>query len=220
MNCQNPIPSIFIPAITKLSFMTVIGYARISRQDLHIDNQTDILKAAGAWPIFQDRGISGTVPPQNRKEYQEMIRFVEDHDGEPITLLVFAIDRISRSMVETVITLNDLDKRGVIVRSLSPAESFLNVESKDIRGVILIVLAWAAERERANLIERTKAGIARARLSGKPIGRPRKRIDADEVKRLRLAGVSHEQIARRLDCSTSTVYRCLERADRAGRGLA
>ena len=200
--------------------MTVIGYARISRQDLNIDNQVDLLKGAGAWPIFQDRGISGAVPPQNRREFREMIGFIEAHPGEPITLLVYDISRLSRSMVETVITLNDLDKRGVIVRSLSPAESFLNVESKDIRGVILIVLAWAAERERANLVERTKAGIARARAEGKAIGRPRKRIDAAEVKRLRAEGISHEQIARRLDCSTSTVYRCLERTDRAGRGLA
>lgn len=200
--------------------MTVIGYARISRQDLNIDNQVDLLKEAGAWPIFQDRGISGAVPPQNRREYQEMIGFIETHNGEPITLLIYDISRLSRSMAETVHVLDDLDRRGVVVRSLSPAESFLNVEARDIRRLILIVLAWAAERERANLVERTKAGLARARAEGKVIGRPRKKIDAEEVKRLRSEGISHEQIARRLDCSTSTVYRSLERADRASRGLA
>lgn len=200
--------------------MERIGYARISKSDQNVANQVDLLRDAGAWPIFKDEGVSGSIPPQNRREFKELIGFVDAHAGEPIEILIFDLSRISRSMVETIITIGDLESRGCIVKSLSPRETFLNIEERSIRSVILAVMSWAAERERENLIARTRAGLDRARREGKTLGRPRKKIDISEVRRLRAEGMSHEKIARLLDCSTNTIHRHLKREDRAGRGLA
>lgn len=200
--------------------MIRIGYARISKADQNVENQVDLLKAAGALPIFKDEGISGSIPPQNRREFRELIRFIDDHAGEQIEILIFDLSRVSRSMIETILTVEDLERRGCIVKSLSPRETFLNIEERSVRSVILAVMSWAAERERENLIARTRAGLDRARREGKTLGRPRKKIDLSEIKRLRAEGMSHEKIARLLDCSTNTIHRHLKQEDRAGRGLA
>ena len=183
-------------------------------------NQVDLLKAAGACPIFKDEGISGVVPPKDRREFKEMVQWIDEHQGEKIEVLIFELSRLARTMFDTVVTIRELESRGCIVKSLSPTESFLDIEEPSIREIMLTIMAWAAERERANLIARTKAGLARARAEGKKLGRPRKKITTAEIRKYRETGMSYEKIGRILDCSSSTVRRALAREDRAGRGLA
>ena len=70
--------------------------------------------------------------------------------------------------------------------------------------------AMFAELERAILIERVRAGMARARAEGKRIGRPVRKVDLDELRRLREQGLSIRQIARRVQVPPSTVAKRLQ----------
>ena len=67
-----------------------------------------------------------------------------------------------------------------------------------------------AEFERAIIVERVKAGLARARADGKRLGRPR--LDAAAIRAELAQGVSLRQTARRLGCSLSTVKRVAKAA--------
>ena len=74
------------------------------------------------------------------------------------------------------------------------------------------LLAIFAEFEREILRERTRAGLAYARQSGKRLGRPATAvIHADEVRRLHRAGMSKSEIARRLRIGRTSVRRLLAR---------
>ena len=72
-----------------------------------------------------------------------------------------------------------------------------------------------AELERSILIERVRAGMARARAEGKRIGRPVRVVDLQELRRLRVEGRSIRQIARAVGIPSSTVAKRLASLDGA-----
>jgi DNA invertase Pin-like site-specific DNA recombinase len=90
--------------------------------------------------------------------------------GRVQAVAVWALDRLHRSMPGTVSTVLELDRLGV--RVISVRESWLDTDSP-VRPLLVAIFGWVAEQERTRLIERTKAGMARARREGKQIGRPR-----------------------------------------------
>ena len=75
------------------------------------------------------------------------------------------------------------------------------------------------EFERSLLIERVKSGVAAARRRGARLGRPRARLDEDQLRELRAQGLSVRKVAEILKVGTSTVQRRLEAIrDRRGCG--
>ena len=66
-----------------------------------------------------------------------------------------------------------------------------------------------AEQERSRLIERTRAGLQRARREGKRLGRPRREVDRAEVERRRAEGQSWREIAVALRCPRRTLERAV-----------
>jgi putative DNA-invertase from lambdoid prophage Rac len=77
-----------------------------------------------------------------------------------------------------------------------------------------------AQFERDLIAERVRAGIAHARAMGKPIGRPRARIDAEQVKALHQQGQSLRGIARVMGVPVSRVRRALGNQVRLGSAVA
>ena len=73
---------------------------------------------------------------------------------------------------------------------MSPAESWTKMEDPAMRGLLMSVFAWVADKERENISERTKIGIERARREGKTIGRPEKIIPWDDVDELKDKGIN------------------------------
>jgi|SRR6516164_9373566 DNA invertase Pin-like site-specific DNA recombinase len=71
--------------------------------------------------------------------------------------------------------------------------------------MIFTVLGAVAELERNLIVERVRAGLRHARSKGKQLGRPRKAIDASQIRSLRDAGISWRAIARELGVSVGTV---------------
>jgi putative DNA-invertase from lambdoid prophage Rac len=90
--------------------------------------------------------------------------------GRVQAVAVWALDRLHRSMVGAIQTVLELDRLGV--RVISAREPWLDTVSP-VRPLLVAIFGWVAEQERTRLIERTKAGMSRARRDGKKIGRPR-----------------------------------------------
>ena len=68
------------------------------------------------------------------------------------------------------------------------------------------ILTWAAEREREMLIQRTKDGMIRAKMSGKNIGRPKKILDKDSLIKMLSQNIPRNKIAKNLGISKATLY--------------
>lgn len=138
-----------------------VGSARVSREEQNPALQHDALTAAGCGLVFEDR-VSGAG--FDRAGLDQALAALEPGG----TLVVWKLDRLGRSMMDTVRIVLDLDKRGVGFLSLT--EHF-DTKSAMGRGV-LALLAAVAEDERDRLRERTKAGMKAARRRGKHVGRP------------------------------------------------
>lgn len=104
------------------------------------------------------------------KRRPELERLLDDaRRGAVHVIAVWALDRLGRSMQETVARVLELDRLGVQV--VSVREPWMD-SGGPTRPLLLAIMAWVAEQERTRLIERTRAGIERARKQGKRLGRP------------------------------------------------
>jgi len=185
-----------------------VGYIRVSTKDQNPDNQKNILLEAGIPSdcMFIDHGVSGTVPARKRPGFKQLLQFISDREGVKF-LYVYELSRLGRTTVETISIIQDLEEQGITVWSLSPNEGFTRSEDKAVRQLMVMIMSWVAERERANLIERTHAGLERAKSEGKKLGRPRNDIDWNKVDSMRADGMSWEDIASKLKLTPMQLYR-------------
>lgn len=190
-----------------------IGYARVSTNEQDPENQIRVLQNAGIASdfIFVDRGISGTVSADKRPGFKRAIEYIASHKGDVKFLYVVEISRLGRTTMETLNLIHDLETSGTMVWSLSDKESFMRTEERSNRQLLLMIMTWMAERERDNLIRRTKEGLDRARAEGKILGKPRAEIDFEEIERKRIDGVSWEDIAESMGVTVMTLYRARKR---------
>lgn len=127
--------------------------------------------------------------------------------GRVQAVAVWALDRLHRSMTGAISTVLELDRLGVPV--LSVREGWLDT-SGPVRPLLVAIFGWVAEQERTRLIERTKAGLERARREGKRLGRPRASpvSVAAAVERVR-AGASIREAAKAAGVNRETVRRAV-----------
>lgn len=205
--------------ITKHQYIIVmvtfdkIGYARVSTNEQDSDNQLKVLMEAGIPSdyIFVDKGISGTVVADKRPGFQKLLAYIEANKPATKFLYVVEITRLGRNTLETLNLIDRLEKTGVMVWSLSPKESFTRTEEKTNRQLFIMLMSWFAERERDNLIRRTKEGLDRARSEGKVLGRPKADINWDGVRLLRVEGKSWADISEIIGHPVMTLYRARKR---------
>jgi DNA invertase Pin-like site-specific DNA recombinase len=114
---------------------------------------------------------------------------------ETDVVLVWRLDRWGRSVTDLLATLQELNHLGVGFVSLTEALDLTTPAGRAMAGLVAIF----AEFEREVLRERTRAGLAHARENGKRLGRPETAArHAAEIRKLRRAGISKSEIARRL----------------------
>lgn len=190
-----------------------IGYARVSTTDQDSENQVKILTDAGIPGdyIFVDKGISGTMPAEKRPGFQRLLQFLSANKSTVKFLYVYEISRLGRTTLETLNLIDSLEKSGVMVWSLSPKEGFTRTEDTSNRQLLIMIMSWVAQRERENLVNRTKAGLDRARAEGKTLGRPRASIDINAINQMRIDGISWEDIAEKMGYPVMTIYRARKR---------
>ena len=151
-------------------------YMRVSKDDgsQDPDNQLLVLKGeierAGEElvEVYVDRE-TGT---RGRRERTDFNRMFADAEKRRFSLLRFwALDRFSREGIrKTIGYLQQLNHLGVKFRSHT--EPYLDTSNELIAHIVLGVTAYYAQLEAQRISDRTKAGLARARASGKVIGRP------------------------------------------------
>jgi len=154
--------------------MRLVAYVRVSREDEQPENQEfAIFKWAAerghqVVETVRDVGVSGALPPAQRPGWQRVMQLLESADG----VVVYALDRIARSLWDLAAVVKELEGRGKIL--LSVREEWLQNVDPKVRQLIISVLGWAAEMEREFIRERTREAIARLKAQGKAVGRPPK----------------------------------------------
>jgi DNA invertase Pin-like site-specific DNA recombinase len=181
-------------------------YLRTSTADQHLENQRpELLRIAEQRDlevvcVYQEqRGAA-----KQRPALDSML--VDANSGRFDCLIIWAIDRIGRSMTGNLNLLLELDRVGV--RVISAREPWLNVAST-VRPLLIGIFGWVAEQEQMRISERTRAGLARARAKGVRVGRPPKELDVAKLRALREAGRSYREIARLVGAGASTIHRLL-----------
>ncbi len=185
----------------------LIGYARVSTQDQTADLQIDALRAAGCEKIFIETA-SGS-----KADRPELLKALEYMRGGQDSLVVWKLDRLARSLLQLIETVNDLQNRDIGFRSLTE-----NIDTSSSGGrLIFHIFSSIAEFERDLIRERTKAGLEAARKRGKHGGRPKAMDSAAIVQAKALfaqGDMTAKQVAKRLNVSVATLYRYLQPANK------
>src|SRR5438128_987134 len=169
--------------------------------------------ARRGWTIaLQVREVgSGAAKREAREKMLEAAR-----RREIDLVLVWRLDRWGRSVTDLLATLQELAHLGVGFVSLTEALDLTTPAGRAMAGLLAIF----AEFEREILRERTRAGLAHARQKGKRLGRPETAaLHATEVRKLRRAGLSKSEIARRLQIGRTSVRRILADSNSGAQGM-
>ncbi len=188
----------------------VFAYCRVSTAEQTTDNQIQEIAAAG-FEVKPQRAItetiSGSVAALERKGFKKLLDKLEAGD----VLVVTKLDRLGRNAMDVRATVEQLTALGVRVHCLAlGGVDLTSPAGKMTMGVIAAV----AEFERDLLIERTQAGLSRARSEGKLLGRPQSLTKAQAVVvRDRItAGASVASLAKEFGTSRQTVMRVRDTA--------
>ena len=188
-----------------------IGYARVSTVDQNEARQMEALREDGVDRIYMDKKSGKDF---NRPEYQKMIS--ELHKGD--VLVLHSIDRLGRNYEEIITEWRKITKEieaDIIVQDMP----LLNTsQNKDLTGtliadIVLQLLSYVAQRERENIRQRQKEGIAIAKARGKYKGRAKKEIDKklfeDTKARWQNGEITKIQFAEIIGVSRGTLYKIL-----------
>ena len=162
----------------------LIGYARVSKQqEQDTAAQVQALKKAGAGRIFQEHASGGRW---DRPELHRLLDQLRDGD----VLVVWKLDRLSRSLKDLLHLLDQLNAKGAGFMSITE-----HIDTTTPAGRMMLQMVGAfAEFEREMIRERTKAGLAVAREQGRVGGRKPKLNPQQQAELIR--GVQEERYSR------------------------
>jgi DNA invertase Pin-like site-specific DNA recombinase len=160
---------------------------------------------ARGWQIiqtFSDAGISGAKGRNERPGFDQMLKHAQRHRFDVV--MVWSIDRIGRSLIDLLGTIQHLEACGV--------DLYLDQQAIDTTtpsGKLMFQVTGAfAEFERAMIRQRIHAGLRRAVANGKTLGRPLNDPEALEKARQALgSGMGINKVARQVGLGNSTVAR-------------
>jgi DNA invertase Pin-like site-specific DNA recombinase len=153
---------------------------------------------------YEDRMSGATV---DRPQLKKLLKAITE--GKIDTLVVFRLDRLSRSTLDGLKVLADVAEKGIRVVSVSENIDFSNSTGRLIASILLSVASF----ERETTISRIKAGISAARAAGKHCGRPRDDKKLKQIRRMFESGVKATVIATKLKCTRSNVYCALSKTE-------
>lgn len=187
------------------------AYCRVSTTDQTTDNQVREIEAAGfavdAKRIVVET-VSGSMPAMERRGFARLIDKLEAGD----VLIVTKLDRLGRNAMDVTGTVKALAAAGVRVHCLALGGMDLTSPAGEMT---MTTLAAVAEFERDLLIERTQAGLSRAKAEGKVLGRPAA-LDAQQrhtIRQRRLGGASLGVLAKEYKVSRAAIQRVEKRTD-------
>ncbi|WP_010483165.1 recombinase family protein [Pseudomonas sp. S9] len=178
------------------------AYCRVSTTGQTTANQVQEIKAAGFDLEPQrviEETVSGSTSASERAGFHKLLDRMEAGN----VLVVTKLDRLGRNAIDVQSTVQLLESKGIKVHCLALG----GVDLTSAAGKMTMgVLASVAQFERDLLIERTQAGLTRAKSQGKILGRPAA-VSADKVQLLKNQGLSQSAAAKELEVSLSTIKR-------------
>lgn len=177
----------------------LLGYARVSKADEQdTAAQVSALKAAGCTRVYEETASGGRW---DRPELHRML----DHLRKGDAVVVWKLDRLSRSLKDLLHILEKIDAAGANFRSLTEA-----IDTSGPAGrTMMQMLGSFAEFERAMVRERTRAGLKAAREQGRKGGR-RPKLTAHqktEILAMLVTGRAGAEIARIFRVHRATISR-------------
>ncbi len=187
----------------------ILGYTRVSKgEEQHSALQRKALKEAMVERVYKEKASGARW---NRPQLQRLMDQLRPGD----VVVVWKLDRLSRSLKDLLILMERIDKAGAGFRSLTES-----IDTTTPAGRMMMQMVGAfAEFEREMIRERTQAGLQAARAEGRTGGRPPKLTEqqrqdiADNVLSGRKSGAD---MARLYSISETTVSRIVSRARQAG----
>ncbi|MDD6727579.1 MAG: recombinase family protein [Lactimicrobium massiliense] len=181
-----------------------IGYARCSTLDQNPARQEELLKAEGCEKIYLDM-LSGK--DMNRPQLKEMLEFIREGD----VVIVESISRLARNTKDLLTLIEEITKRKAQI--ISKKEK---IDTSTPTGkFMLTVFGAVSELERDYIKERQAEGIAIAKREGKYRGRQPIHYDRylfeELYKRMKAGDITRKAMAKRLNVSSSTLYRIIRR---------
>ena len=178
----------------------LLGYARVSKGDDQTNTlQARALQAAACQRIFEETASGGRW---DRPQLHRLLDQLREHD----TLVVWKLDRLSRSLKDVLHIMERIARAGAGFRSLTE-----NIDTTTPSGRMMMQMIGSfAEFERAMIRERTSAGLAAARADGRVGGR-RKKLDTAKRREIAESVISGRksgaEMARLYSISQPTVSR-------------
>lgn len=182
-----------------------LGYARVSLETENIENQVLELQRFAESnnldivAVFKDVGVSGSRPALERDGFKQLLEASKLLNIK--TTVVYDLTRLGRDLFDVVGTYRYLLESGYTVLFVKHPE--LNARpdspvSEALRKALLTMMGIVSELERALIIERTRAGLERAKLEGKRLGRKPVDVPIDKVKYYLKKGLSKKDVHRLL----------------------
>ena len=184
----------------------IYGYWRCSTDNQDQERQIRALKDAGCEVIVGDK-ITGTSNYGDREELSKLLDELE----EGSLLILSELSRLGRTSLLMQIELDKLLKKGVNVRTLDRRLDTTTM-SKEIVGLIVSILGYAAEQELQQIKSRTAEGRAVALSRGVKFGRKKgyDKYQVAEVMKKKSEGQGLGTIAKSLGMSRSMVQRIVK----------
>ena len=185
-------------------------YARTSTVDQHTENQVYDLEQLARQrgleiiKVYRDQ-VSGT-----RARRPGLDQLLSDaRQGKFDVVLVWACDRLARSGAHFLQVLDELGHLNI--------EFISYREQLDTTGplgrAVVVIISAIAELERSLIVERVRAGLRRAKLEGRRLGRPPLLVDREAVRRDRQQGLSISQLAKQHGIAETSVRRLLRQPE-------
>jgi DNA invertase Pin-like site-specific DNA recombinase len=148
--------------------MANFGYGRVSTNQQTAENQRlELVNAGYQIDFWYEDTISGKSCSSQRPQFSSLLKQIRDSE----TLIVSKLDRLGRDAIDVLQTVRLLGERNIKVVVLQLGNTDLTSAAGKL---LLTMLVAVAEMERDLLIERTHAGLVRAKSEGKQLGRPSK----------------------------------------------
>ncbi len=183
-------------------------YVRVSTDGQTVANQRHELEAVAerhGWDVvkvYSDQGVSGSKGRDQRPAFDALCKGIARRDFDLVA--AWSVDRLGRSLQHLIEFLGEMKAKGV---DLYLHQQGLDTSTPAGRAMYQM-LGVFAEFERAMIVGRVNAGLARARAQGKTLGRPK--VDASvekAVRALRAKGNGIRKVAAELGIGVSTVQR-------------
>ena len=185
-------------------------YLRVSTDGQTTKNQRRELQQvarARGWDVakvYDDDGVSGAKGREYRRAFDRMLK--DAARGEFDMVAAWSVDRLGRSLQDLVTFLSELKALSVDLYLHKQALDTSTPSGRAMFGMLSVF----SEFEREMIVERVRAGIARARAEGKTLGRPRVTAEVeDAIRDLRAEGMGMTAISKTLGAGSSTVTRVL-----------